>query len=234
MWNKFHTEWGPSSIERHRTKFLHPGCVHPCPGKPLNWNPGCDIAGYEEGKIKCCGTGAADLQLSATCCKKAKMCLQLRNNYRSVESKIVGGQRRGNRLWKRIAAVKKRDGVTAGFCIHLVSGSQRLLCAIRFHFVSLSSLTWARACADRLPTSAVKVAGESVDIWPWERQTARSLVAIFIACVVVRRCSSRACGIVVIVVILWLSCLCDEGLCRHDVSSDIKWTVDIVFRSLRA
>lgn len=66
-----------------------------------------------------------------------------------------------------LASLKKRDGVTAGFCIHLVSVSQRLLlCAIRFRFVSLFSVTWARACADRLPTSAVKVAGESVDNWP--------------------------------------------------------------------
>jgi hypothetical protein len=55
----------------------------------------------------------------------------------------------------------------------------------------------------------------------------------------VRSYSSRACGIIVIVVILWLSCLCvvclcDGGLCRHDVSSDMNLNVDIVFHSLQA
>lgn len=65
------------------------------------------------------------------------------------------------------------------------------------------------------------------------------MAAIFVACLVVRSCSSRACRIVVIVVILWPSCLCvvclcDDGSCRHDVSSGMKLDVDIVFRSLQA
>jgi hypothetical protein len=48
----------------------------------------------------------------------------------------------------------------------------------------------------------------------------------------VRHCCD--CCHFVVILSVCVVCLCDEGLCRHDVSSGMKLNVDNVFRSLQA